>query len=432
MHALVSLLRRRPHFRRLWLSEIVSLLGDWMSFVAISLLALREGGSVVALALVLAAHNLPHAVLAPIAGTLADRLDRRRLMISVNVIEGALTIAMALAASRGEVALVQVLVLARASAAAFLPPVQSATLRRVVEGDELLAANTVSSVTWSVMFAVGMGVGGAIAALGPTTALLLDATSFGVAALLLRGLPPMVAEGHEERGRAGAALMTALTSVRRDMLAAFRHARSHGALLEAMFGKTPLALAAGGAWVLLNLTSNHASVKIAGSAALALGLLQCVRGVGTGVGPMLSARLLRRGMSIKRAVLLSALTAFGGIALFALVGTWPVLLISVLAWGAGIGSNWVITSAEIQRLSPDRFVGRLSAIDGFSHTVSMSASALAGAALVDATGAETGAAWLGIAAGIAGFLVVHFAISAKEAPAIEPPAALDIKTKGAP
>lgn len=432
MLALVSLLRRRPHFRRLWLSEIVSLLGDWMSFVAISLLALREGGSVVSLALVLAAHNLPHALLAPVAGTLADRLDRRRLMISVNVIEGTLTVAMAIAAARGMVALVQVLVLARASAAAFLPPVQSAVLRRVVEGDELLAANTVSSVTWSVMFAVGMGVGGAIAALGPTTALLLDASSFGVAALLLRGLPPMVAEGHEERGSAGAALMTGLTSVRRDMLAAFRHARSRGELLEAMFGKTPMALAGGGAWVLLNLTSNHESVKIAGSAALALGLMQGVRGVGTGVGPILGARLLRRGTSIKRVVLLSAITAFGGIAFFALSSAWPALLLGVLAWGAGVGSNWVITCAEIQRLSPDRFLGRLSAIDDFSHTVSMSASALAGAALVDATGVEGSTAWLGLAVGIAGFVVVHFALSAREAPSIDPPATLDIKTKGAP
>src|SRR5262245_30756753 len=109
---LVNLLGRRPHFRRLWISEVVSLLGDWMSFVAVSLLALRAGGGAVALALTLAAHSLPRALFAPAAGVLADRLDRRRLMVGANVAEGLLTVAMAVAAALGSVGAVQALLLA--------------------------------------------------------------------------------------------------------------------------------------------------------------------------------------------------------------------------------------------------------------------------------------------------------------------------------
>lgn len=405
MFTFVSLLRKRPHFRRLWLSEVVSLLGDWMSFVAISLLALNKGGSVVSLAWVLVAHSLPHALLAPIAGTLADRLDRRRLLIGANIVECGLTVAMALAAMDGRVGLVQVLVFVRASVSAFLPPVQSAALRRVVEADELLPANALASMTWSIMFAVGMAAGGAIATLGPAVALSLDAASFAVAALLLRPLPSMIVEGLPEKN----GILDALSSVRRDMSAAWRHMVVRPPLLEAVIAKTPVALAAGGAWVLLNLVSND--VKVAGSAALALGIMQCVRGAGTGIGPLLSGWLLKRGLSIRHAGSLAAFMTFLGIGLFSLTQTWWMLLVTVFLWGMGGGSNWVVSCTELQRRSPDRFVGRLSAIDELAWTMGMCGMALAGAALVDKTGVHASSAWLGLGVGVVGWIALRWAVA---------------------
>jgi predicted MFS family arabinose efflux permease len=398
-----ALLRDRPHFRRLWLSEVISLLGDWMSFVAVSLLALQKGGSVVALALVLVGHSLPHALFAPIAGALADRLDRKRLMIATNVAQAALTAAMAVAAARGSVAWVQALVFLRASVGAFLPPVQSAALRHTVNSDELLAANTISSLTWSVMFALGMAAGGLIAALGPALALALDAASFLGAALLLVGLPSMTAEGRPEGG-----VLAALASIQKDTISAVRYAVHRPSLLEAVLAKTPLAIAGGGAWVLLNLTANDTA--LIGSGAVALGVLQCVRGVGTGVGPVLSSALIRRGASIERAFSLSAWVLFGSVAVFALGSGWAILLVATLTWGAGTGSNWVLSSAQIQRLSPDRFVGRLSAIDGLLYTTGMCAAALVGSLLVQRTAWNASSAWLGVAAGAATFLGLRWAI----------------------
>jgi MFS family permease len=401
MQKIQKLLRERPLFRRLWLGEVVSLLGDWMSFVAVSLLALEKGGGVVALALVLVGHTLPHAVLAPVAGVLADRLDRKQLLIATNAAQAALTAAMAVAAARGSVAWVQSLVFARAAVGALLLPVQSAALRHTVREDELLAANTLSSLTWSVMFAVGMAAGGLIAALGPALALVIDAASFIVAALALAGLPAMTAEGRPEGGVVGA-----LASVHRDTVAAVRHAIERPRVLDAVVAKMPLALAGGGAWVLLNLTASDAA--LAGSGALALGVLQCVRGIGTGVGPVVSAALIRRGASIELAFKLSAWALFAGVALFAAGSGWAVLLVATLAWGAGTGSNWVLSSSEIQRLSPDRFVGRLSAIDGLLHTAAMCATALAGALLVERTGSSASAAWLGLSAGTAAWTAIRW------------------------
>jgi MFS family permease len=397
-----SLLRRRPLFRRVWLSEIVSLLGDWMSFVAVSLLALGDGTGVVALALVMIGHSLPHALFAPVAGGLADRLDRRRLLVVANVVQCGLTVAMAAAAAMGAVWVVQALVFLRSSVGALLVPVQSAVLRHVVAEDELLEANALASATWSVMFAVGMAAGGAIAVLGPPAALVADAASFGVAALLLRGLPAMVAEGRPGQG----GTLAALASVRRDVAAAWRHACERPPLLAAVLAKSPVALANGGAIVLLNLIATQ--VPFAGTAALTLGVLQCVRGVGTGVGPLVSAALVRRGLPMERASTAAAWTTFGAIALVSFSRHWALLSIVTLVWGVGSGSNWVLSSSELQRLSPDRFIGRLSAIDCLAFTFAMCSTSLGGAALVEATGSPAASAWLGLGLAVVGWVAVRW------------------------
>jgi len=409
---LASLLGRRPHLRRLWFSQIVSLLGDWMSFVAVSLLALREGGGVVALALVLVGHSLPHALLAPVAGVLADRLDRRRLLVGVSAAEAALTLVMAVAAARGNVLAVQVLVFARACVGAFVPPVQSAAMRRVVEDDELLPANALLSMTWSVMYALGMAAGGALATLGPALALVVDAASFVLSALLLRGLPPMPAA---DAGAASGGIAGALAAVRRDMAAAWRIALERPSILEALLAKSPVSFATGGGWVLLNLTATR--IPFAGSAALTLGVLQCVRGVGTGVGPAIADVLVRHGVPVGRALRVAVPTAFAGIAAVAATGSPAAVLVATFAWGMGSGGNWVLSSAELQRLSPEGYVGRLSAIDNLAWTLGMCSAALGGAVLVERTAIDATSAWLGVGVGAAAWIATRWAVARRRAAA---------------
>src|SRR4051812_27969054 len=158
-------LRVYPQLRRLWLASTISLLGDWLSFVAVSLLALDRGGGASSLAVVLAVHALPRALLAPLAGTLADRFDRRRVLVGAAVVQAALTALMALAALAGAVLAVQALVLARSAVGAFVVPAETAALRGVVPEEDLLRANTLLSSTWSVTYVAGMALGGVLAAL---------------------------------------------------------------------------------------------------------------------------------------------------------------------------------------------------------------------------------------------------------------------------
>src|SRR5580765_1042167 len=70
-------------FFRLWLAQVVSSMGDWLGFLAITILAARVGGksSSAAVGLVMAARIAPGFFLAPVAGVLIDRWDRKRVMV---------------------------------------------------------------------------------------------------------------------------------------------------------------------------------------------------------------------------------------------------------------------------------------------------------------------------------------------------------------
>ena len=79
MNRYLRILRERPHFRRLWTSNIVSNLGDWLSYIAISVLVVREDGSPLALAILFILHGLPYGLLAPVAGPVSgQRVERSK------------------------------------------------------------------------------------------------------------------------------------------------------------------------------------------------------------------------------------------------------------------------------------------------------------------------------------------------------------------
>jgi predicted MFS family arabinose efflux permease len=281
--------------------------------------------------------------------------------------------------------------------------------RRVVHEDELLAANAFLSGTWSVTYVAGMAAGGALATLGPALAMTLDAASFLGAALLLRSLPPLLPD------RAAAPAGPVLGRLPADLREALAHAWARPDLFRAVFAKAPVAVAAGGGFIVLNLVANDRAPFR--SAAFSLGLLQAVRGAGTGLGPILAAAWVRRGRSSEAVGKLAVALAMGAITVFALGPPAALLLPVVFLWGAGSGSNWVLSSADVQRLAPDRFVGRLAAVDDLAVTLGQVVGALAGGAVADAAGLPAAAAWvsLGLGMGVAGAL-----LAARQPPATVP------------
>lgn len=389
----LGLLWRYPAFARFWLAEAISLGGDWFSLVAISVLAIERGGGEGALAvgITLALYEVPMALVRPLGGVLADRFDRRNLLVAVHTGQLLLTGAMAWRAAAGDLAALQALVFARSVLAGLDWPARAGALRRLVGEQDLLLANAFTGATWSAMYALGMAAGGAAATFGVPQALTIDAATFAVAAVLLATLPAMPTRGVGD-------LLGALGRSFADLREAARMAWSNRALFEAVAAKTPLGFAGGAGVVLLNVLA--ADTAFAGSGALSLGVLQAVRGVGTGVGPLLAERAVGGGMALGRAWAAAVLAALVGIALLAASGgRAPVMLVAAAVWGMGTGANWMLSSAELQRRAPDAAIGRLSGLDMLSVELAFGLAALAGGAAVDATGMPAVAGVLAVALG---------------------------------
>lgn len=392
----MKLLRDSAAFRRLWAAGAVSLVGDWLSFVAVAALALGSGGGPFALALVFAAHALPGAMLAPVAGAIVDGFDRRRVLVAADLLAALATLGMVGAAFVGVIAAIPLLLLVRSAIVALVPPGESAAVRRLVPESELLPANSILAATWSVAFVAGMALGGFATLVGPTLALALDAASFAIAAALHATLPALPVPARERT------LGAVLRDVPRDTIAALRVAADHRPLLRAVLGKAPFGLAGGAGWLALNLVG--ASVQPFGAAALSFGILQAIRGAGTGIGPIVAARLAARGIAERALNAATVVLAFGSIATLAFATSTITLSVAVLAWGAGTGANWVLCHAAMQRHSNDAVIGRLAAFDELLVTLAMVASAFVAAA---------GASWIAPAAApLAGSLLGALGIAA--------------------
>ncbi|MEZ4358927.1 MAG: MFS transporter [Kofleriaceae bacterium] len=379
---MLAVVLRNSGFARLWAAGAVSLVGDWLSFVAVASLAIGHGGDAFGLAMVFGAHALPGALLAPVAGALVDGLDRRRVLIAADAIASLVTVGMMLAALAEQLALVSLLLLARSAVSAVVPPGESAAVRVLVPEPDLLAANSLLAATWSVAYVVGMALGGVAATLGPALALGIDAASFAVAAAIHATLPALPSPAARRPVRA------ILRDTPADTIAALRVAARSRPLLRAVLGKMPLGLASGSAWVALNLVGALSTPF--GSAALSFGVLQAIRGAGTGIGPLVTNHLARRGVSERLLQGIAVALALAAMTGLAIARTPLALALVCLLWGTGTGANWVLSHAALQRHSDDAVIGRLAAFDELLVTLAMVLSALAGAALIT---------WIDLAAG---------------------------------
>jgi MFS family permease len=191
------LIRRNRNFRRLWLAQIVSEIGDWFYTLSIYTLLLQLTGHAGSVALALVLQVLPQTLVGPTAGVVNDRIKRKYVMIAADLVRFVIVLAMLLVRSRSMVWLVYPLLVAETTMAAFFEPARSAVIPNISEAGEVLVANTLSSATWSVNLLIGASVGGVVAAfLGRDAAFILNALSFLTSAVLIRGM--RFAEPHAE------------------------------------------------------------------------------------------------------------------------------------------------------------------------------------------------------------------------------------------
>ena len=380
----VRLIKSNPDFRRLWFSHMISLIGDWLSYIAVSVISIQQGGGAFAVGMVMFVHSIPLAVMSPISGPLADRIDRKKLLIAGYLGASLLTLGMWGAAMAESVWLLQAMLFLRVCVSAIAMNARSASIPALVGRENLRLANALLGVTWSLMFTLGLALGGfASEFLSPGGAILLDAMTFLLAVFVAMGLPSLKPQvGVEGPPRPG------LT----DMLRAWRHVTARPKLLATVLAKTPPTVANSGAWVTLNLVAGHRLSFT--TLAIAVGIMQSVRAIGTGIGPLLPTRILPRDPQI------GALVSIGGMLLLAASESTAITFVALGLWGIGQGHNWVISAANLQASTPDHLLGRVTAIDFFMFSVGGAFAAMLAGYLCDVMDDPAAGTWVVSAIGL--------------------------------
>jgi predicted MFS family arabinose efflux permease len=406
--ASLALLRRNRDFRRLFLASVISLGGDWFLFVALGGLVLEETGKATAVGAMIFAQEVPVFLATPWAGWLADRLDRRRLMIACDLARTAIC-ASFLLVGPDNLWLAYLLLAILSVFAAVFDPASSAALPNVVDAEDLPTANALTGSLWGTMLAIGAALGGIVATVfGRDTAFLVDAASFALSALLLFGVHRAFTaprDDHEEH--VGIAEATRET---------VRYARRDGRVWALVSVKFGFGAAAG---VLSLLAVFGEEVFHAGS--IGFGLLMAARGVGALIGPFVGHRLSGPGHRRLLPVIALALATFGlGYGALGFAPALGVAALAILIAHLGGGAQWVLSSYGLQRLVPDHIRGRIFAFDFALITLSLGASSLFAAWLSDRIGPRPAVM---IVAGIAlGWAAIWWIItrSVRRAPLFDP------------
>ena len=383
-----ALLRTNADVRRLWGGTLVSLFGDWFNTLALYRLVLDLTGSETALGGVFLTKLLPLALASPVAGVLADRLDRRKLMIGADLVRAAIVLGFLLVRDAGDLWLLYALASAQIAVSAAFTPAKNAVLPVITKEGELLTANALLSATWSVMLAVGAAAGGPVVdAFGTDVVFWLDAGTYLVSAVFIARvrLPART----PDRGTGGV-VRAGLGQI----VEGWRYLRERPAVGRIAFAKATWAVGGGGLVLALALIGDR---LFPSAGTTGIGVLFAARGLGTGLGPVLARSLFRdarRWPAVLGACVVVSAVAYAGVAVAGDV-RWAIVALVVLAHAAS-GANWVLSTTLLQDRAEDRYRGRVFATDWLLVTLVQSVSIVATSLLLE-SGLGVGAVVLGLA-----------------------------------
>jgi MFS family permease len=341
----ITPLRRYRHFRRLWAGQVVSGLGSQLTLVAVSFQAYSLTHSTLVVGLIGLAQLFPLLAGALWGGTLADAVDRRRVLCCTQVAMAAAVGGLVLNASMAHPAVWPLFVCSGAGAGfqGVDWPARRAALPMLVGPDDVTAAIALQTSIQQLALVAGPALAGVlIATIGLSAVFAIDVASYAVALVAALLLPALVPTG-------GGTPMGL-----RSMTEGFRHLRGQKLLsvtywidLNAMiFGMPRAVFPALGAGLF-------------GGGAGAVGLLYAAPGAGSLIGSLFTgwcSRVRHQGRAIAACVAIWGVT----IALFGIVPVlWIGLSLLALAGAADVVSA-VFRQAVQQRAVPEHLQGRLS------------------------------------------------------------------------
>lgn len=339
---------RHRFFRWFWIGQSISLTGSWMQGVAQRWLVYELTGSEALLGIVNALTSLPVALLAPFSGAVADRLEKRRILIGVQITAASIAALLWLLTSTKWVAVwhIAVLALGLGVVRAFDVPTRQSFWIELVGKEDLMSAVTLNSAVVNLSRILGPSFAGVIIAkFGTATCFLLNALSFLPPLFVLLQMPSI----------------STPTRQNEPLLASLREGASY-----LLANKTVLKLLLLiGVWslfggqfdVLLPVLAD----KTFGVREKGYGFLVASIGLGAVLGAVFAATLetkRRRGLQ----VMLGSSVAVLGLIMTSFVKSFTLALLSLSLVGFGMVMQNATSNTLVQTLTPDELRGRVMGV----------------------------------------------------------------------
>ena len=363
-----ELISKNSKFRRLWLASVISMLGEWFNTIALFLLIFKYTDSEFLLGILFTIRMLCFALLQPISGLLADRFNRKYIMIWSNIFQ--IFLALGFLAVDGPedipwmLGLSGVMMLLHGA----YVTAERAALPNIVSKENLATANALDAASWSTALCIGAMLGGIVVEYyGTDTAFIIDAFTFLLGAILL--VPLTIPQSFDEE-LSGPLFSTAFSNIRNGWRRVAKEAR----LLRIVFAKASWNIAGGG---LAGVFLVVAGSDIDGfGVALGFGLFFFARGIGTGTGPILARKFLTN--QEKWPLLIGILVMISGVFYFFVgytlgISVWLTVFLVILAHSAS-GANWVLSTILTQMWVEDEIRGRVFSIDMLIMSLAFSLS----------------------------------------------------------
>jgi MFS family permease len=372
-----TLLARNANVRSIWSGQVVSYLGDWFNTIAVLGLLVELTQNPASAALSIATGILPSAFAGLfIAGVVADRFDRKQVMIISDLVRAVIALAYLLVDSPGQVWLAYLATAGLSFTSAFFNPASAAAMPNLATREELPVVNALGQSTFATSIFVGAALGGAVSQwLGRDACFIINAASFLLSALFISrargnfsapGGPGMSGTGAVRILTEGARYLKATPPIRAYVLIKLAWSWLFGAMgLYSVF-----------------------ALQIYNVGDIATSWLYAARGVGAFLTPLIVGSILSLSnqAGLKRAIRVGLVISIIGYTTFALsVVPWQGMIGTFLGHAGG-ALVWTFSNILVQAGTPDHVRGRVMALDGVLTSAVMAVANLIAGAIATATG----------------------------------------------
>jgi len=399
---------RSPAYFRLWLGQLLSTFGDTLHYVALVVLVYRITGEGSAVALLVVAEVVPVLVLAPVAGVVIDRFDRRSVLVASDIARAVLTLSLAWPQGAWHAYAVAA---GLAAGNTFFNPTVQAVIPAITTPEQRLAANSVAWSSGRLVQILGAAVaGGIIATIGTDAAFVVNALTFLASGMLVARLRIPA-----HAGRIADAATRGLRGYLADARAGLSFARHDRFVSRLLIVQALASLATGATGALLVvLAQEHLRLDPEG-----FGWLLGAIGVGALLGPFIPNTLATDYRDARWLFVPYVVRGCGDV-LLAIFTPLPVALLLLFVYGLNTSTGVVVFNSTVQGAVPDAVRGRVFTLLDVTWSAMRLLSLGLGGLAVGAVGVRPvywGGGGLLIAAGALGLILLgghDFRVAADE------------------